>query len=135
MTLISMDPQRVKKFWLEEGEESLLVAWHLFEKADYSYALFFGHLAIEKLLKAVFVIKKGEQAPYIHNLYRLAEMTGIPLSETLKDKLIEITAFNLESRYPDERRSFRKRCTEEFTRQELNEIEGIFKWLKSMLLS
>lgn len=130
-----MDPQKVKEFWLEEAEESLSVAWHLFEKTDYSYSLFFGHLAIEKLLKAVFVIKKGEQPPFIHNLFRLAEMTNIPLSETLKDKLIEITAFNLESRYPDERRSFRKKCTEEFTRKVLKEIEEVFKWLKSMLPS
>jgi hypothetical protein len=30
--------------------------------------------AIEKLLKGVFVLKKGEHAPYIHNLQRLAEM-------------------------------------------------------------
>jgi hypothetical protein len=59
-----MDPQKVKEFWLEEAEESLSVAWHLFEKTDYSYSLFFGHLAIEKLLKAVFVIKKGEQATF-----------------------------------------------------------------------
>ncbi|MBA4394404.1 MAG: DNA-binding protein [Desulfobacca sp.] len=130
-----MEWQKIRNFWLEEAEESLQVAGHLFEKADYSYALFFGHLAIEKLLKAVFVIKKEEQAPYIHNLNRLAEMIGIPLSEDQRNQLIKITAFNLESRYPDEKRSFRKKCTEEFTRKELAEIEEVFSWLKSMLPS
>ncbi|MEW6003092.1 MAG: hypothetical protein AB1638_10655 [Nitrospirota bacterium] len=29
------------------------MAGHLFEKGDYPYALFFGHLTIEKLLKAL----------------------------------------------------------------------------------
>jgi HEPN domain-containing protein len=130
-----MEWQRIRDFWLEEANESLQVAGHLFEKADYSYALFFGHLAIEKILKAVFVNIKAEQAPYIHNLCRLAEMAGIPLSEYQRNQFIKITAFNLESRYPDEKRTFRKKCNEEFTREELTEIEEVFKWLKSMLPS
>jgi HEPN domain-containing protein len=128
-----MDLQKIKNFWLEEAMESLQVARHLFEKTDYSYALFFGHLAIEKILKALCVIKKGEQAPYIHNLFRLAEMADLPLSEDRKNQLLKITAFNLESRYPDEKRSFRKKCTVEFTQKELNEIEEVFNWLKSIL--
>jgi hypothetical protein len=85
------------------------------------------------LLKAVYVVKKGEQAPYIHNLKRLAEMADVPLTEERRDRLIELTAFNLASRYADEKRSFRKKCNEAFTRKELDKTEEIFKWLKSML--
>ncbi len=128
-----MDIQKIRDFWVEEATEALRVARHLFEKEDYSYALFFGHLAIEKFLKAIYVVKKGEQAPYIHNLKRLAEIADIQLSEIQKDHLTRITAFNLEARYPDERRGFREKCTKEFTQNELREIEEIFKWLKSML--
>ena len=58
-----MELDRTKTFWLEEAEEAKRVAEHLFEKKDYSYALFFGHLAIEKLLKALYVSRKAEQAP------------------------------------------------------------------------
>ena len=47
--------------------------------------------------------------------------------------MIRITTFNLESRYPDEKRSFRKKCTEKFTKKEIEETEEIFKWLKSIL--
>lgn len=95
--------------------------------------MFFGHLAVEKMLKAFYVIKKKDQAPYSHNLLSLAQMAEIALSDEKKEKLIKITAFNLESRYPDEKRSFRKKCTEEFTESELRQIEEIFAWLKSML--
>ena len=97
------------------------------------YALFFGHLAVEKILKAFYVSKKKDQAPYSHNLLSLAELAEITLSDEKKEKLIKITAFNLESRYPDEKRSFRKKCTEEFTEGEMKQIEEIFVWLKSML--
>ena len=122
----------MEEYWKEEAQEALRVAWHLFETRDFSYSLFFGHLALEKLLKAIYVSRKGEHAPYIHNLQRLAEIVDIKLTDIQRDSFIKITAFNLESRYPDEKRTFRKKCTEKFTKKELNEIEDIFKWLKSI---
>ena len=48
-----LDLERIKQYWLVEAEEALQVADHLFEKRDFSYSLFFGHLAIEKILKAL----------------------------------------------------------------------------------
>lgn len=53
---LAMEIQRVKKYWVDEAGEALKVAGHLFEKQDFSYALFFGHLALEKLLKALYVL-------------------------------------------------------------------------------
>ncbi len=128
-----MDIQKIQDFWLEEAKDALQVAWHLFEKRDYSYSLFFGHLAIEKLLKAIYITRKKVHAPHIHNLKRLAELSDIELTEEKGNELIRITAFNLESRYPDEKMDFRKKCTEAFTNNELTLIEEVFKWLKSIL--
>ncbi len=53
----TIEVERVKAYWLAEAEEALEVADHLMEKADYSYALFFGHLAVEKVLKALHVVR------------------------------------------------------------------------------
>ena len=64
--------QKTIDYWIVESAEALEVAGHLFEKKDYSYALFFGHLSVEKMLKAIYVAKTGEHAPQIHNLVRLA---------------------------------------------------------------
>jgi HEPN domain-containing protein len=61
------DVEQVSQFWLTEAEEALHVADHLMEKADYSYALFFGHLAVEKLLKALYAVRLREHAPPVHN--------------------------------------------------------------------
>jgi len=66
---------------------------------------------------------------------RLAEGAGMELSETRITQLITVTAYNLESRYPDEKRSFREKCTEDFTKNELSAIKELFVWLKSMLKS
>jgi len=127
--------QKTIDYWLEETEEALKVADHLFEKKDYSYSLFFGHLAVEKILKAIYVQKKVTHAPQIHNLVRLAQQAGLLLNVEQIDSLNKITAFNLESRYPDEKRSFRVKCTEQFTSIELIKIKEILQWLKSTMKS
>jgi HEPN domain-containing protein len=93
-----------------------------------------GHLAVEKILKAVYVVRKGEHAPYSHNLERLAVLSGIDLTDDMSAQLEKITRYNIESRYPDDKLEFRKLCTEEFTKGELSKIEEIFKWLRSMLM-
>lgn len=127
--------QKTIDYWLEEAEEALKVADHLFEKKDFSYSLFFGHLAVEKIIKAIYVQKRNEHAPQIHNLVRLAEQAGIALPAEQKETLIIVTAFNLESRYPDEKRSFRVKCTEQYTKVELAKIREVIKWLKSIMKS
>ena len=128
-----LDVNQIKDYWLTEAEEALHVAEHLIEKADYSYALFFGHVAVEKLLKAIYVVRHDKHAPPIHNLLRLSNITGLELDEGKTESLIKITAFNIEARYPDVRRAFRKRCTAEFTGHQMEMVKEVFQWLKSLL--
>ena len=125
-----MDTKEIESFWVTEAEEALQVANHLMEKGDYSYALFFGHLAIEKLLKAKYVEKHKDHAPPIHNLLRLAKLAEITIPEDKIDVLIEISAFNIEARYPDIKRAFRKKCNAEYAENKITEIKGVFSWLQ-----
>jgi HEPN domain-containing protein len=127
------DVEEVTKFWLLESEEALQVTEHLLEKADYSYALFFGHLAVEKMLKALYAAKLRQHAPPIHNLLRLARALGLDLDEARVEALISITAFNIEARYPDLKRSFRKKCTAEYAQGQMTAVKEIHKWLKLQL--
>ena len=68
-----LNVEKLKTYWVLEAEEALQVANHLVEKGDYSYALFFGHLAVEKILKSLYVIRRRKHAPQVHNLLRLAK--------------------------------------------------------------
>lgn len=128
-----LDVEKLKEYWLTEAEEALRVADHLVEKGDFSYALFFGHLAAEKLLKGLYVVLRGEHAPPIHNLLRLARSAGLKPNDVKADALIRITAFNIESRYPDVKRAFRQKCTAEFTSNQMQIIKEVFEWLRSLL--
>jgi HEPN domain-containing protein len=116
-------------YWIVSAENDWQAAGHLFEKEDYAYALFFGHLTLEKLLKAACVIITEDAPPMTHRLIFLAERAGIELSEKQTELLEIVTDFNLEARYPDERFSFYKKCTREFTLKYLNQIEEMRQWL------
>lgn len=125
------DAPGVARHWFSEAEEALVVAGHLIEKGDYSYALFFGHLAVEKELKGLHAVRQNQHAPPIHNLLRLAKAAGLAPDETHTEVLIRITAFNIESRYPDFKRDFRRRCTPEYTAEQMTVIKEVLAWLKS----
>lgn len=125
--------ERVTAYWQTEANEALQVATHLVEAGDYSYALFFGHLAVEKMLKAIYVCRKQQHAPPIHNLVRLAELAELNLDTMQTKALATITAFNIEARYPDLKRAFRQQCTSAFTAHHMASIKEVLVWLKSHL--
>ncbi len=90
-------------------------------------------MALEKTLEAIVVKDTQEHAPFTHSLTSLASKTNLEIPETILDQLAEYTEFHLEARYPEEKRDFYGKCTEEFARQEFAEMEGVYKWLISKL--
>jgi HEPN domain-containing protein len=47
-----MNKEELMNYWIKSADRDLKTMNHLFEKNDYTWALFIGHLIIEKLLKA-----------------------------------------------------------------------------------
>jgi len=123
----------VVQYWLELAKDDWPVAEHLLASGDYHYALFFGHLYLEKLLKALVVKATEQHAPRTHNLLFLAGRAGIIVPEDKHDVLLRVTGYNIESRYPEERAAARKRYTREYTEAELKMIQEVAQWLKSEL--
>jgi HEPN domain-containing protein len=105
----------------------------LFRSKSYHWALFMGHIAIEKLLKAYFVLQNRQHAPFTHNLYRLAELCGLEISEEYSDWLFKITTFNLNARYDDYKKEFYTLCTFDFTQGWIEKIKILQQWIKQML--
>jgi len=122
-------------FWIESSEEDYNVMKVLHSNSKNSYCLFFGHLVIEKLLKALYA-KKNKGAPHSpksHDLLYLAEKTEIELTERQEDLLDIITKFNMSARYDDYKKEFYAKCTDEYTLEQIKNIEEIRIWLKSLL--
>ncbi len=128
-----MNVPEVVRYWLESADDDWPVVKHLMNSGDYHYALFFGHLHLEKLLKALVVKATGEHAPRTHNLLILAERTNVVLSDEKRRQLVRFTAYNLETRYPEDRLLLRDRYSKSFTETELQLIEEVASWLKQEL--
>jgi HEPN domain-containing protein len=123
-----MDERQKKRFefWKKSSEEEINTAHVLLKKKKLRQSLFFIHLSLEKMLKALFIKKKGEHPPLTHNLTYLAEKIELELSEENKYFLIEATAFNIETRYPDEDTPSPEY---KYVKQKYKEALEILKWL------
>ncbi len=129
-----MNKEELMTYWIKSADRDLKTMNHLFEKKDYTWALFIGHLIIEKLLKAYYAKNNDDHPSLIHNLVRLAEKAELELDEEQKDMLVTVTTFNIRARYDDYKAEFYKTCTKEFTETWIKKIKGFRKWIKLKLL-
>ena len=60
-------------YWRDGAAEDWRVAQDLIKRRKVRHGLFFAHLALEKLLKALVCRRTQDLAPRIHSLVRLAE--------------------------------------------------------------
>ena len=120
-------------YWLNSAEYDIDVARSLFQKKKYHYSLFFGHLALEKILKAIFVKKKSTHAPITHSLPNLAEKAEIEIDSEKLKKLAGFMEFYIEGRYPRDMEAVFKKCDKSFTKRKLKEVKEMFEWLKKKL--
>jgi len=96
------------KYWLDGSAYDFETSRNLITAGKFPYALFFGHLSLEKLLKAIVVKKTQAHAPRSHSLTLLAEDTTLSIPAHIMDKLAVYTAFNIETKYPNDREYFYK---------------------------
>ena len=101
----------------QSAKEASLALKKIEAKVSVGNSLFFGHLTIEKILKAIYVDKLNGNPPYTHRLVNLAEKISLGLTEEQLELLEIITDFNMEARYPDEKFSFKKKCTRNFSKK------------------
>jgi HEPN domain-containing protein len=129
-----MEKNELISFWMDSSDQDFKVMEDLFEKGHCTWALFVGHLVIEKLLKAYYAENIDIHPPLTHNLLRIAEKSKLKLSEEQKDFLVTVTTFNIQARYNDVKQEFYHKCTEKYTKLWINKIEDFRKWIKNQHL-
>lgn len=127
------DKQKVMDYWVQSSDDDFETMMVMVGSKRYAWSLFVGHLMIEKLLKALFVKVNNEFPPFTHNLLRLAEKSGIELTNERKLFFVSVTAFNINGRYDDYKMSFQKTCTPEFTRKWIESLKENRLWIKELI--
>ncbi|MGK7394381.1 MAG: HEPN domain-containing protein [Candidatus Cyclobacteriaceae bacterium M3_2C_046] len=124
---------KIVQHWLDSADKNQETMNHLVDSKDYSWALFLGHLMIEKTLKALYVKRLQKHAIFTHDLLRLSKKIDLELSEDFEEWLDELTTFNLNARYDNYKQDFHQLCTKDFTEMWLERIEKIRLWLRNQL--
>jgi HEPN domain-containing protein len=120
-------------YWLTQSDNDLPVAESMLEKGHYTWSLFIGHLVLEKIFKAIYVKEHQKIAPRIHDLVKLAKSTSLTLSDEQLIFLSEVSDFNMEGRYPDEKNQFNQKCDKDFATDYLRQIKEMRAWLKKQI--
>jgi HEPN domain-containing protein len=114
------------EYWREGAREDWRVGAKLVEEGEVRHGLFFIHLALEKALKAHVCRATRNLAPKIHDLAGLAARAGMELEGSQREALMQMTAFNLVGRYPNQ---LLPAPTHAEAREHLAEAREIFEWL------
>jgi HEPN domain-containing protein len=95
-------PEQVA-YWRKGSEEDFAAAESLLQNGHVRHALFFAHLSLEKMLKALVCCMTNEMPSRTHNLIILMERAALNMTQETMEFLASMDQFNLAGRYPDAR--------------------------------
>jgi HEPN domain-containing protein len=121
------------KAWIKSSDDNFDEMLDFYKIGRNNWALFIGHLCIEKLLKAYHIKIHHKHSMNLHNLIRIAELSHLKLTKEQKADFAVITTFNISARYDDYKQNFSKKCTPEFTHTWIEKIKSYRLWIKELI--
>jgi HEPN domain-containing protein len=130
-----MTPEEKAEHWLDIAEYDLETAVAIQNSGRYLYTVFMCQQALEKLLKAIHIQQKGEEAPRTHNLVHLLELLTLPKKPEYLEIMAQLNAYYIKGRYPVYKQKLSQMLDPKSSQDFLTQTQEIFQWLKSQLLS
>ena len=129
-----MNKEEHIKHWWQSANESWDSALYLAKGKHYSLSLFALHLALEKLLKALWIKNSvTDTPPYTHDLQRLCDDLQLEISAEEYDFLSIINSWNIRGRYPDYTRRLYRNTTDKYLIEQIAKVEILKKWLEEKI--
>jgi len=116
--------------WWEHALKDIDTAKILYKIKKYDYSSFLCQQAAEKALKTL-LLKKNYELIKTHDLVLLARKLNAP--EYIIQLCKYLTPVYVETRYPDSGEKKFKQFTSKETKQDLESMEKIVKWVKENL--
>ena len=119
-------------YWFKSADEDYDTMLYMKAGKKNTWCLFMGHLVIEKLLKGLYAKNNPDDpiAPKIHNLILLSQKANLEVPTEIREKIQTINTFNISARYDDYKRTFDEKCTDDYTSEQVKNVEEVRKWLK-----
>lgn len=131
--MVKISNKELVQYWQKTAEHDWETVESLWRSKKFDHCLFFCHIVLEKILKALVVLETKKQTPKIHNLVRLVQSAKLNLPEKDMDFLAEANRFNIRTRYPDFKFKFYKQCTKDYTQKYLDKTKKLYKELCQIL--
>ncbi len=117
---------------IEQARKDLEAAKKIFLIKEYYVCAFLCQQAVEKYLKAFFMIKKGKSSGPTHSLIYLAKESGIP--KNFYNFLGDLSPEFITTRYPDIAGDAPyKLYSSDKVRNYINKSEEIIKWIENQI--
>jgi HEPN domain-containing protein len=129
----SFDTDKTLSYWKQGAEYDMATAFDMLKVGRYPYALFMAHMALEKMIKALYVKRTGHHAPRTHSLTMLSRRLKSEIPKDILEELASYAGFHVQTRYPDYLFEYYDFCTPEYTRKTLAQMNEVFEWLKRKL--
>ena len=122
------------RYWMDTADDNWQEIQAMVQAGTYLPALFWAHLTIEKLSKALWVKENvADIPPRIHNILRLLSATSFVLTPQQDSLVTQLNSFQLEGRYPDYHQALRQLATASYTTALLTEVADLRQCLLAML--
>jgi len=116
--------------WIDGVNDALEMADSSFASGKFLWAVFFCHLAVEKMLKAVVLNRTGEVAPKTHNLMHLLKLGQLSPPKEALDFLGQLNTFSVPTRYPDELPGIEEMFDRKKTSDVLEKTRNALEWIR-----
>lgn len=93
--------QKQIEYWQTTAQNDVETADILIKSGKFIEGMFFCHLSIEKIIKALIVKKTESVPPRWHDLFNLCELAGVNYSEEQQSIMQILMKYQLEGRYPE----------------------------------
>lgn len=118
------------KHWVAQAEDDWEAVNILFKGKKYLQSLFFTHLVIEKLAKALWIkYNESNVPPKTHNVLYIMSQTPVKLDEKTNEFILNLNRFQIEGRYQEYLNQLSKICNEEFTNAVIIQAKELKTWL------
>ena len=129
-----MNQQKHIEHWLASAGKDWDVLLHLMKGKKYVHTLFFGHLYLEKLSKALWVQNNKENyPPKTHNLLKILSEANVTLNEDAQLFLLKLNKYQIEGRYPEDIEKLYAITHKELATEYINKIKHLDKCLRKQL--
>lgn len=123
------------EYWLDTAKYDLDTAKVMLESKRYLHLGFMCHLVIEKSIKAYYWYFNKSEPPYTHNLFLLAEKSGLLnlIDEEKKGLINELIPLNIQARYPEDKKALLKKLNYIKSRSLFKETKEFYQWIEVLL--